>query len=297
MWAAVIIVGVAAAGIGGFAGPLGRCWFSGASPMNAPRFRTVLTAPTVRTVRTVLTVLTVPTVLTAQPNTLSLKERAEGWRMLFDGRTLGGWRGLGYDSVPTAHWKVENGAIRKIPNGEIPRLPDGQPAKGGDLMTIATFGDFEVVWEWKIGRAGNSGLKYNVSEELSMAVAPNHAAIGFEYQLLDDDLNEDNKLASHRSGALYDMIPPSDGKTLKPVGEWNSSTLLFRGTHAEHWLNGVKVVEFDLGAPRVDSLLRLSKYKNIKDFAVRKQGHIVLQDHGEEVFFRSIKLRELGREP
>ena len=248
-------------------------------------------------VLTVLTVLTGPTVLTAQPNLLSASEQAAGWRLLFDGQSLRGWRGLGYDSVPTAHWKVENGAIRKVPNGEIPRLPDGQPARGGDLMTLARFADFELAWEWKIGRAGNSGIKYNVSEELSIAVAPNHAAIGFEYQLLDDSLAEDNKLASHRAGALYDMIPPSDAKRLLPAGEWNSSRLLFRGNHAEHWLNGVKVVEFDLGTVRVDSLLRASKYRNIKDFAVRKQGHIVLQDHGEEIFFRSIKLRELARAP
>ena len=235
--------------------------------------------------------------LSAQPNTLTDRERREGWVLLFDGRTLAGWRGLGYDSVPTAHWKIEAGAIRKIPNGEIPRLPDGQPARGGDLMTIATYGDFEFAWEWKIGRGGNSGVKYNVSEQLSISVAPNHAAIGFEYQLLDDALAEDNKIPSHRAGALYDMIPPGDGKAVKPAGEWNSSRLVFAGDHAEHWLNGVKVVEFDLGTARVDSLLKLSKYRSIEGFAVRKRGHIVLQDHGEEIYFRSLKLRELGGKP
>jgi len=250
-----------------------------------------------RAVLTVLTVFTVPTFATAQPNTLTATERAQGWRLLFDGSTLNGWRGLGYDSVPTAHWKVEGGTIRKIPNGEIPRLPDGQPAGGGDLMTIARYGDFELAWEWKIGKGGNSGVKYNVSEELSIRVAPNHAAIGFEYQLLDDELAEDNKIPSHRAGALYDLIPPGDSKAVKPAGEWNSSRLLFQGNHAEHWLNGIKVVEFDLGTPRVDSLLRLSKYRNIKDFAVRKRGHIVLQDHGEAIYFRSIKLRELEQRP
>ena len=246
---------------------------------------------------TILSVLTGSSILTAQPNTLSAKEQAEGWRLLFDGTSLRGWRGLGYDSVPTAHWKVENGAIRKIPNGEVARLPDGQPARGGDLMTIARFADFEVAWEWKIGPGGNSGLKYNVSEQLSIAVAPNHAAIGFEYQLLDDSLAADNKIASHRAGALYDMIPPADARRVLPAGAWNSSRVLFRGNHAEHWLNGVKVVEFDLGTARVDSLLHASKYRGIKDFAARKQGHIVLQDHGEEIFFRSIKLRELERAP
>src|SRR5690242_1000378 len=107
------------------------------------------------------------------PNVLTPQEQRAGWRLLFDGATFTGWRGLGYDSVPTAHWKIENGAIRKIADGDVPRLPDGQPAAGGDLMTIDTFRDFELSFDWKISRAGNSGVKYNVSEELSMAYAPN----------------------------------------------------------------------------------------------------------------------------
>jgi hypothetical protein len=227
----------------------------------------------------------------ASPNTLSAAERAAGWRLLFDGKSFQGWRGLGYDSVPTTHWTIENGAIKKIPIGEIPRMADGQPAAGGDLMTTERFDDFELRWEWKIGRAGNSGVKYNVSEEISMAAAPNHAALGFEYQLLDDNLHEDNKIASHRAGGLYDLIPPVANKTLRPVGEWNSSAIVFRGSHGEHWLNGAKVVEFELGTPRMDSLLAVSKYRSIKNFAQRRKGHIVLQDHGEEIHFRSIKIR------
>src|SRR5881397_4401995 len=119
----------------------------------------------------------------AASNALTAAERAAGWRLLFDGRTLKGWRGLGYDSVPTAHWKVERGAIRKIASGNVPKLADGQPAQGGDLMTLDTFGDFELSWEWKVTLVANSGVKYNVSEELSMAQAPNHAALGFEYQI------------------------------------------------------------------------------------------------------------------
>src|SRR3979490_869024 len=111
---------------------------------------------------------------TSPLNTLSAAERNAGWRLLFDGKTFDGWRGLGYDSVPTAHWKIENGTIRKIADGDVPRLADGQPAAGGDLMTKETFRDFELTWEWKISRAGNSGVKYNVSQEISMANAPNH---------------------------------------------------------------------------------------------------------------------------
>ena len=97
-------------------------------------------------------------------NDLSADEQRAGWRLLFDGRTFNGWRGLGYDTVPTAHWMIENGAIRKIPDAQVPRQADGQPAVGGDLMTRDTFRDFELSWEWKISRAGNSGVKYNVSE-------------------------------------------------------------------------------------------------------------------------------------
>ena len=227
------------------------------------------------------------------PNTLSPAEQRDGWRLLFDGKTFDGWRGLGYDSVPTTHWKIENGVIRKIADGQVPRLPDGQPAAGGDLMTKATYRDFELTWEWKISRAGNSGVKYNVSEEISMAAAPNHAALGFEYQMLDDSLHEDNKVPSHRAGALYDLIAPNAGKTLKPVGEWNSSRLVFRGNHGEHWLNGVKVVEFDLGTALMDSALARSKYKSIQNFALRRAGHIVLQDHVDEVYFSNIKIRRL----
>jgi hypothetical protein len=227
------------------------------------------------------------------PNTLSSAEQRNGWRLLFDGKTFEGWRGLGYDSVPSAHWKIDNGTIRKIASGQVPRMADGQPAAGGDLMTKETFTNFELSWEWKISRAGNSGVKYNVSEELSMAAAPNHAALGFEYQLLDDSLHEDNKVPSHRTGALYDLIPPNASKTLKPVGDWNSSMLVFRGNHGEHWLNGNKVVEFDLGTPLMDSLIAKSKYRDIKNFAQRRAGHIVLQDHGDEVYFRNIKIRVL----
>lgn len=225
-----------------------------------------------------------------RPNTLTDGERAAGWRLLFDGRTFKGWRGLGYDSVPTAHWKIEAGAIKKIASGNVPKLADGQPAQGGDLMTVDTFADFELSWEWKVTPGANSGVKYNVSEELSMAQAPNHAALGFEYQMLDDDRHVDGHLPNHRAGALYDLIAPNAQKHLRPVGEWNESKVVFRGTHGEHWLNGKKIVEFEVGSAHLDSLLAVSKFRSIAGFATRRKGHIVLQDHGDEVYFRNIKV-------
>ena len=229
----------------------------------------------------------------AGPNELTATERAAGWRLLFDGKTFKGWRGLGYDSVPTAHWKIANGAIEKIASGKVAKMPDGQPANGGDLMTVDTFGDFELAFQWKVTPGANSGLKYNVSEEFSLTNASNHAALGFEYQVLDDSLSDDNQLATHRAGALYDLFPPNDRKRLKPVGQWNSSRLVFRGNHGEHWLNGAKVVEFDLGTARMDSALAASKYRSIKGFAERRKGHIILQDHGDETYYRAIKIREV----
>ena len=228
------------------------------------------------------------------PNELTTAERANGWRLLFDGTTLTGWRGLGYDSVPSAHWRVVDGAIVKIPTAQVQRQPDGQPAAGGDLMTVEAFRDFELAFEWRVTPGANSGVKYNVSEELSLKHASNHAALGFEYQVLDDVLHPDNEIASHRAGALYDIIEPRADKRLRPVGEWNSARVVLRGNHGEHWLNGVKVLEFDLETPRLNSLLERSKYKPIPGFAARRRGHIVLQDHGDEVYFRNIKIRALS---
>ncbi len=237
-----------------------------------------------------------PSALTATedaPNTLTAAERKAGWRLLFDGKTLAGWRGIGRKDVPAQHWTVENGAIKKIASGKVPKQADGQPAAGGDLMTDATFGDFELTWEWKVTPGANSGVKYNVSEEISLQ-SSNRAALGFEYQVLDDDRHPDGKLVKHRTGDLYDLIAANEQKHVKPVGEWNQSRLVYRGTHGEHWLNGAKVVDYDLGTARMDSALKASKYKSIAGFGDRRRGHLVLQDHGDEVYFRSLKLRELG---
>lgn len=229
-----------------------------------------------------------------RPNELTAAERTAGWRLLFDGTSLKGWRGLGYDSVPSAHWRVVDGAIVKIPTAKVQRQADGQPAAGGDLMSVDAFRDFELTFEWRVTQGANSGVKYNVSEALSLAHAANHAALGFEYQLLDDELHPDNKIPSHRSASLYDILATTSAKRLRPVGEWNSARIVLRGNHGEHWLNGAKVVEYDLGTPRLDSLLQASKYRPIPGFAERRRGHIVLQDHGDEVHFRSIRIRELN---
>ncbi len=233
----------------------------------------------------------------AAPNTLTAEEQRSGWRLLFDGQSLAGWRGLGYPSVPAEHWSVDGGAIRKIASGKARTRPDGQPLEASDLMTVATFRDFELAWDWKVTPGANSGLKYNVSEELSTSLAPTHAAKAFEYQMLDDDRHPDGKLATHRAGALYELVPANDKKRLAPVGEWNHSVIVLDGNHGEHWLNGEKIAEYELGSPEMNKALAASKYAPIPWFATRRSGHIVLQDHGDEVYFRNIRIKELHRAP
>lgn len=217
----------------------------------------------------------------------------DGWRPLFDGKTLAGWHGLGFANTPPGLWVVHDGAIEHVAKGKGPLQPDGQPLEGWDLISDDTFQDFELSWEWKISVAGNSGLKYNVDETRSTEMPPPHAAKGWEYQMNDDEKNEDNKLATHRSGALYDMVAPNEKKHVNPAGQWNRSRIVFRGTHGEHWLNGQKILEFDYGTPAFDSAFAKSKYAKYPAwFSVRRKGHIVLQDHDDVVWFRDIRIRE-----
>jgi hypothetical protein len=250
--------------------------------------------------------LALPAAAAAQDaNRLTPAERDGGWRLLFDGTSLRGWRGLGRDTVPTAHWVVADGVIKKVANANVAKDADGRPVRGGDLMTEGTFRDFELAWEWKTTPGANSGVKYNVSEALSTgqpetglrpstgARGASHSAIGFEYQVLDDDRHSDGKLVKHRTGDLYDLISANERKRVRPVGEWNESRVVLRGNHGEHWLNGEKVVEYELGSPAMAAAFAASKYRTMPWFVERRAGHIVLQDHGDEVHFRRIRVRPL----
>jgi len=226
------------------------------------------------------------------PNVLTPAEQKDGWQLLFDGRTLNGWHALGFTATPSGLWTVDDGAIKHLEKRKGAVQADGQPLVGFDLVSNTAYQDFELSWEWKISTAGNSGVKYNVSENLSTTMEPRHAAKGWEYQLIDDERNEDNKLATHRTGALYDMIAPNDQKRVRPAGQWNRSRLIFRGNHGEHWLNGVRVVSFDIGTPAFDSAFAKSKYATYPPwFPIRRKGQIVLQDHDAVVWFRDIKIR------
>lgn len=228
---------------------------------------------------------------TAAVSKLTKAERSAGWRLLFDGATLTGWRGFHSDQNPgnpiPGGWMVENGTLHK----QAGRGTAEQP--GGDLITIDQFSNFELSIEWKIAKGGNSGIKYLVSESLPPT---GRGAISFEYQVLDDDNHPDARLGiagNRTSGALYDLIAPAPTKRLRPVGEFNQTRIIVRGDRIEHWLNGVKVVEFDRTSEVYRQHVAQSKFKSTKGFGEARQGHILLQDHGDAVWYRHIKIREL----
>ena len=222
----------------------------------------------------------------APPNSLTAAEKAAGWKLLFDGKTWNGWRGFRREKVPIEGWVIEDGTIKHVAGqGE-------QSQQGGDIITVGQYDNFELQLEWRISSGGNSGIKYLVAEEM---VKSGYSGIGFEMQVLDDDRHPDAKMGkggNRTASALYDLIAPKN-KVLHPVGEWNQVRLIIRGNQVEHWLNGAKVVEYELASPQLKSLIAESKYKNIAGFGEVRKGHILLQDHGSEVWYRNIKLREL----
>ena len=221
----------------------------------------------------------------AAPNTLTAAEKAAGWKLLFDGKTTAGWRGYHSTTFPAQGWAVEDGAIKKVAKGE-------KPESGGDIITTGEYSNFELALEWKLAPGGNSGLKYLITETPD---GKGHAGVGYEMQILDDERHPDAKEGvngNRTAGSLYDLIAPST-HAARPIGEWNQARLVVRGHHVEHWLNGQKVVQFEIGSPEMKALIAKSKYKDIKGFGDATSGHILLQDHGDEVSFRNIKLRQL----
>jgi Domain of Unknown Function (DUF1080) len=237
-----------------------------------------------------LTVATLFISAAAQNNTpanqLTRAEKAAGWRPLFDGKTFNGWRGFHSDKVP-AGWAIENGCIKKVPaQGEL-----GQA--GGDLITVDQFDNFEFSVEWKLSKGANSGIKYLISESLPPT---GRSGVSFEYQVLDDKNHPDAKagIAGNRTaGSLYDLIPASKAKKLKPVGSFNRTRIVVKGNHIEHWLNGVKALEFERGGEKLKQHIAESKFKNTKGFGETSKGHILLQDHGDAVWYRNIKIRTI----
>jgi hypothetical protein len=211
-------------------------------------------------------------------NQLTPEEKKAGWRLLFDGKSTAGWRGFKKPGFPADRWVVKDGALSHIPSGA------GDSHGTGDIVTVDRFSDFDLRFDWRIAPGANSGLKYFVTEE-------REGPIAHEYQVLDDARHPDAKVGTHRqSGAFYDVLPPVADKPLRPVGEWNEGRVLVKGNHVEHWLNGRKVVEYELGSPAVKAAIAKSKFKDVAGFGTKFPGHILLQDHGDEVSFRNVKI-------
>lgn len=211
------------------------------------------------------------------PNTLTAKEKGQGWRLLFNGTSLEGWRGYRMQGLPQAGWEIKDGLLKTVPK-----------VKGRELITVDKFKDFEFSWEWRIAPSGNNGVKYFVTEDRP-------SAPGHEYQMIDDATNEDGKVGPQRTTAsFYDVLAPAADKPTRPAGEWNQSRIIVKGNHVEHWLNGKKVLEYELGSERVKEGLAKSKFKNIADFGTKIEGPIMLTYHNDECWYRNIKIRELG---
>jgi hypothetical protein len=216
----------------------------------------------------------------AAPNELSERERAAGWVLLFDGKSLDGWRGFRRPDAAATRWRVEDGMLTIPPH-------DGRDTRGAlDLITIATFARFEFSFEWKISEGGNSGVKYYVLEDME-------AAIGHEFQIIDDERHPDAQLGVERQTAsFYDVLPATD-RQLAPAGSFNRGRIVVNGATVEHWLNGTRVLRYELDSPALRAAILDSKFRDVARFGKLQKGHILLQDHGNQVWYRNLKIREI----
>ncbi len=210
------------------------------------------------------------------PNSLTRGEQSVGWILLFDGETTENFRGFRQDSFPAQGWSIDDGSLHRAAG-----------PSGGDIITREQYGDFEFACEWRVAPGGNSGIIYRATED--------HAypwETGPEYQILDDDAHRDGSKPTTRAGSLYDLFP-CDADVVRPAGEWNETLIIVRGPRIQHYLNGALVVDVRLDSPEYNAAHAKSKWTGMPDFATRDRGHIALQDHGDEVWFRTIRVRPL----
>ena len=220
------------------------------------------------------------------PNTISEKEKAEGWELLWDGKTTDGWRGARLTSFPEFGWEIDNGILKVL------QSDGGESTNGGDIVTIKKYKNFELLVDFKITPGANSGIKYFVDTELNQGEG---SSIGCEFQILDDESHPDANQGvdgNRKLGALYDIIPTIPNKPFRR-NFFNTAKVVVKGNHVEHWLNGVKIVEYQRNNQMWDALVGFSKYRVWPNFGNAETGHILLQDHGDEVWFQNIKIKEL----
>lgn len=220
------------------------------------------------------------------PNTISPEEAKEGWTLLWDGKSPEGWRGAKLNEFPANGWKMEDGILKVMKSG------GAESANGGDIVTKRKYKNFVLKVDFKITEGANSGIKYFVNPDMNKGAG---SAIGCEFQILDDDKHPDAKLGvkgNRTLGSLYDLIPAPANKPFSKK-EFNTAMIIVKGNHVEHWLNGVKLLEYTRQNEMWNALVAYSKYKDWPDFGNAEAGNILLQDHGDEVWFRNIKIKEL----
>ena len=227
-------------------------------------------------------------------NTLTKEEKAAGWQLLWDGKSNKGWRSAKSETFPAKGWEMKDGVLTVLPSN------GGESAGGGDIITVKRYKQFELTADFRISEGANSGIKIFVQPNLDPitgtgAKAATGSAIGLEFQILDDERHPDAKLGhngNRKEGALYDLIPAWDTKLSNPIGSWNTARILVTGKHVEHWLNGIKILEYDRGSDVFRAFVAQSKFKSIPGFGEWADGHILLQDHGNQVWFKNVKIRE-----
>jgi hypothetical protein len=222
-------------------------------------------------------------------NKLTIDEAKNGWKLLWDGETTNGWRGAKLEKFPESGWKIENGELTVLASD------GGESTAGGDIVTEALYGDFELKVDFKLTPGANSGIKYYVDTNINKGEG---SAIGLEYQILDDDLHPDAKLGNHEGSrtvsSLYDLIQADVNKPIHPVGEWNTAYIVSKDNHVEHWLNGAKVLEYERKSDDYRKLVSESKYNKWPNFGELDKGQILLQDHGDLVSFKNVKIRPIN---
>jgi hypothetical protein len=221
-------------------------------------------------------------------NRLGIDEEKNGWELLWDGTTSKGWRGARLDDFPSKGWLIENGELTVLSSG-------GEESNaGGDIVTEGLYGNFELQLDFKITNGANSGIKYFVDTDLNKGPG---SSIGLEYQILDDATHPDAKLGNQEGSrtiaSLYDLIKADPSKHVNPIGEWNHARILSKDNHVEHWLNGMKVLEYERKSDAYRKLVAESKYNVWPNFGEADQGHILLQDHGDRVSFKNIKIKPI----